>query len=192
MSEPKQEIWLMRHGETEWSVSGKHTSRTDLPLLPSGIKQAQELASKVKEEKFALVLVSPMHRAQETCRLAGLSAAAQIADDLREWDYGAYEGKTTAEIRKDRPGWQLWRDGVNGGESLDQVRLRVQRVIEHARKAEGNVALFAHGHVLRILTAVWLNLPPNDGQFFALNTGTISVLGFEHEYRVIRRWNCTS
>jgi probable phosphoglycerate mutase len=186
----QQEIWLMRHGETEWSASGAHTSRTDLPLLPSGIKQAQELTAKLKGQKFALVLVSPMQRAQDTCRLAGLSANAQITADLKEWDYGRYEGLSTAQIRKERPDWSLWRDGVLDGESLDQVGARVQRVIDRSLKAQGNVALFAHGHVLRILTAVWLGLIPRDAQYFALNTGSISVLGFEHEYRVIRRWNC--
>lgn len=192
MSEPKQEIWLMRHGETEWSVSGAHTSRTDLPLLPSGIKQAQELAGKLKNQKFALVLVSPMQRAQETCRLAGLGAVAETTDDLKEWDYGAYEGRSTADIHKDNPNWSLWRDGVPNGESVEQVGARVQRVIQRCLKVDGNVALFAHGHVLRILTAVWLGLPPHDGQLFALSTGTMSELGFEHEYRVIRRWNCSS
>jgi broad specificity phosphatase PhoE len=192
MTEPKKEIWLMRHGETEWSLSGAHTSRTDLPLLPSGIKQAQELAAKLKNRKFALVLVSPMQRARETCRLSGVCDGAQVTDDLKEWDYGLYEGRSTAEIRKERPDWELWRDGVMQGESLDQVAARVQRVIQRCLAVEGDVALFAHGHVLRILTAGWLGLPPNHGQFLALNTGTISVLGFEHEYRVIRRWNCTS
>ena len=192
MSEPKQEIWLMRHGETEWSASGAHTSRTDLPLLPSGIKQAQELAPKLKNQKFALVLVSPMQRARETCRLAGLSAHAEVTDDLKEWDYGDYEGRTTHDIRQKRPDWSLWRDGVPNGESTDQVGKRVQRIIQRCLQTDGNVALFAHGHVLRILTAVWLGLPPHDGQLFALNTGTMSVLGFEHEYRVIRRWNCTN
>lgn len=192
MTEPKQEIWLMRHGDTEWALSGAHTSRTDLPLLPSGIKQGQELAPKLKNHKFALVLSSPLQRARETCRLAGLSNGCQITDDLKEWDYGQYEGRSTAEIHKENPNWQLWRDGVPQGETLDQVGARVQRVIERCLATGDNVALFAHGHVLRILTAVWLGLPPKVGQFFALNTGTISVLGFEHEYRVIRRWNCSS
>ena len=192
MSEPKQEIWLMRHGETEWSLSGAHTSRTDLPLLPSGIKQAQELAGKLKNQKFALVLVSPMQRARETCRLAGLSEHAEVTDDLKEWDYGLYEGRSTADIHKENPNWMLWRDGVPQGETLDQVGTRVKRVIDRSLAANGNVALFAHGHVLRILTAVWLGLPPANGEFFALNTGTMSELGFEHDYHVIRRWNCTS
>src|SRR6201993_1014418 len=182
MSEPKQEIWLMRHGETEWSLSGAHTSRTDLPLLPSGIKQAQELADKLKNQKFALVLVSPMQRARDTCRLAGLSEHAEVTDDLKEWDYGLYEGRSTADIHKENPNWMLWRDGAPQGETLDQVGTRVKRVIDRSLAASGNVALFAHGHVLRILTAVWLGLPPRNGEFFALNTGTMSELGFEHDY----------
>lgn len=192
MSDIKKEIWLMRHGETEWSVSGAHTSRTDLPLLPKGIQQAQELAPKLKNHKFALVMVSPMHRAQETCRLAGLSEGAIVTDDLKEWDYGLYEGRSTADIHKENPNWMLWRDGVPQGESLDQVKARVQPVIQRSLEVDGDVALFAHGHVLRILTAVWLGMPPCNGEFFALNTGTMSVLGFEHDYHVIRRWNCGS
>ena len=189
MSEPKQEIWLIRHGETEWSASGAHTSRTDLPLLPSGIKQAEELKRKLHGRKFALVLVSPMQRARETCRLAGYADQAEITDDLKEWDYGQYEGRSTAQIREERPNWSLWRDGVVDGESMDQVGLRVKRVIDRCAQVNGDVALFAHGHVLRILTAVWLDLPAADGKLFALNTATISVLSYEHEYRVIRRWN---
>lgn len=180
----------MRHGETEWSASGAHTSRTDLPLLSSGIKQAEELKTKLRGRKFALVLVSPMQRARETARLAGYANQAEITEDLKEWDYGEYEGRSTAQIRQERPGWSLWRDGVVRGESVDQVGLRVKRVIDRCSQVNGDVALFAHGHVLRILTAVWLDLPPSDGKLFALNTATISVLGYEHEYKVIRRWNC--
>jgi broad specificity phosphatase PhoE len=190
MSEPKQEIWLMRHGETEWSASGAHTSRTDLPLLPSGIKQAEELKTKLHGRNFALVLVSPMQRARETCRLAGYADKAEISNDLKEWDYGLYEGRSTAQIRQDRPNWSLWRDGVLEGESVENVGIRVKRIIDRCREVDGDVAIFAHGHVLRILTAVWLDLPPADGRLFALNTATISVLGYEHEYKVIRRWNC--
>lgn len=182
----------MRHGETEWSASGAHTSRTDLPLLPSGIQQAKELAGKLKGRKFAMVLVSPMQRARETCRLAGYGDVAEVTDDLKEWDYGMYEGRTTAQIRADNPNWSLWRDGVLQGELVEHVGARVSRVIQRCTQVDGDVALFAHGHVLRILTAVWLMMPPNAGQDFALNTGTISVLGYEHEYRVIRRWNCPS
>lgn len=180
----------MRHGETEWSAAGAHTSRTDLPLLPSGIKQAQELAAKLKGRKFALVLVSPMQRARETCRIAGYGDAAEVTDDLKEWDYGMYEGRSTADIRKDNPAWSLWRDGVLQGELVEHVGGRVQRIIQRCSEVDGDVALFAHGHVLRILTAVWLGLPPKDGQLFMLGTGSISVLGFEHDYRVIKRWNC--
>lgn len=182
----------MRHGETEWSVSGAHTSRTDLPLLPAGIKQAQELAAKLNGRKFSLVLVSPMQRARDTCRLAGYGDVATVTDDLREWDYGMYEGRSTADIHKDNPNWSLWRDGVVQGELVEHVAARVNRVIQRGLEIDGDVALFAHGHVLRILTAVWLGLPPADGQLFALSTGTISVLGFEHEYHVIKRWNCSN
>ena len=182
----------MRHGETEWSAAGRHTSRSDLPLLPSGIEQAKELAAKLHGRKFALVLCSPMQRARETSRLAGYGDVAEITDDLKEWDYGMYEGLTTAQIRTENPSWSLWRDGVLRGEPVEQVGARVNRVIQRCLKAHGDVALFAHGHVLRILTAVWLGLPPNDGQLFALNTGTISILGFEHDYRVIRCWNSES
>lgn len=189
MIDSKKEIWLMRHGETEWSAKGMHTSRTDLTLLPSGIRQADELREKLNDRKFALVLVSPMQRARETCRLAGYADVARVTDDLKEWDYGAYEGRTTAEIRRDRPNWSLWRDGVVDGETVQHVGTRVQRVIDECLHADGDVALFAHGHVLRILTAVWLELAPDRGQLFMLGTGTISILGFEHDYRVIQRWN---
>jgi probable phosphoglycerate mutase len=189
MIDSKKEIWLMRHGETEWSAKGMHTSRTDLPLLPSGVRQAEELRDELNDRKFRLVLVSPMQRARETCRLAGYGDVARVTDDLKEWDYGAYEGRTTADIRKDHPTWSLWRDGVVDGEVVQHVGTRVQRVIEECLQADGDVALFAHGHVLRILTAVWLDLTPDRGQLFMLGTGTISILGFEHDYRVIKRWN---
>ena len=192
MSEPHQEIWLFRHGETEWSLSGAHTSRTDLPLTANGLKQAQELAPRLKGRKFALVLTSPMSRARETCRLVGFGDQAEVTDDLKEWDYGAYEGRSTQDIRKENPSWQLWRDGVVQGELVEHVGARVARLIERCSKVDGDVALFAYGHVLRILTAVWLGLPPGEGKLFALNTGTMSVLGYEHEYRVIRRWNSSS
>ena len=182
----------MRHGETEWSASGAHTSRTDLPLLPSGIQQAQQLASKLNGRKFAMVLVSPMQRARETCRLAGYGDVAEVTNDLKEWDYGMYEGRTTAQIRKDNPNWSLWHDGVVQGELVEQVGARVSRVIQRCLQTDGDVALFAHGHVLRILTAVWLGMPPARGQLYALNTGTISVLGFEHEYHVSRLLNFNS
>ena len=189
MNDAKKEIWLIRHGETEWSAKGMHTSRTDLPLLPSGIKQAEELGTRLKHRSFGLVLVSPMQRARETCRLAGYGDIARTTNDLKEWDYGAYEGRTTADIRNENPRWSLWRDGVADGEPIEHVGARVQRVIEQCLEVGGDVALFAHGHVLRILTAVWLGLKPDRGQLFMLGTGTISILGFEHDYRVIKRWN---
>jgi probable phosphoglycerate mutase len=192
MSDSHQEIWLMRHGETEWSLSGAHTGRTDIPLNENGIKQAQDLKSRLKGRKFALVLVSPLSRARETCRLAGYCDVAEVTPDLLEWDYGDYEGRSTVEVQKETPNWSLWRDGVRNGESVEHVGSRVARIIERAAQVQGDVAIFAHGHVLRILTAVWLGLPPKDGQLFALNTGTMSVLGYEHDYRVIRRWNCSA
>ena len=190
MNDLKQQVWIMRHGETEWSKSGRHTGRTDLPLTDAGRASAQALAKSLAGREFALVLVSPLSRAQETCRLAGYSKVAQVTDDLREWDYGDYEGRTTADIRKERPGWYLWDDGVPNGEKVEQVGSRVQRVIEKILATRGDIALFAHGHVLRILTACWLKLNPGAGKLFALDTGKISILGYEHETRVIKKWNC--
>jgi broad specificity phosphatase PhoE len=185
-----QQVWLMRHGETEWSKSGQHTGRTDLPLTPDGIKSAEALRQRLAGRKFALVLVSPMGRARETARLAGYGEVAEPTEDLREWDYGDYEGRTTKDIRNERPGWYLWKDGVTNGETVEQVGSRTKRIIERIAQTKGDVALFAHGHVLRILTATWLTLPPDAGRLFALGTGTISTLGYEHETRVIRQWNC--
>ena len=141
---------------------------------------------------FARVLTSPLQRARETCRLAGYGGQAIVNDDLREWDYGDYEGRSTADIQKDRPGWDLWRNGVVNGETAEQVAERAQRVIRLALEAEGDCALFAHGHILRILTACWLQLAPNAGQLFALDTATLSILGWEHDTRVIRQWNRSS
>src|SRR5437763_13638510 len=170
MSESKQEIWLMRHGETEWSASGAHTSRTDVPLLPSGIKQAEELKTKLHGRKFALVLVSPMQRALETCRLAGYAGQAEITDDLKEWDYGEYEGRSTADIRKDRPNWSLWRGGVARGESADQVGMRLKRATDRCVQLNDDVALFPDGHLVRLSTAHWLHRPPVDGKLTALHS----------------------
>ncbi len=184
-----QEIWLFRHGETEWSKSGAHTSRTDLPLTGAGRERATALGRYLVGRTFALVLTSPLQRARDTCALAGYGAAAQIEGNLREWDYGDYEGRSTADIRKDRPNWFLWRDGVPNGETVEQVGARAQLVIARALQTNGDVALFAHGHILRILTACWLGLPPDDGRLFALGTGSISILGYEHETQVITRWN---
>jgi broad specificity phosphatase PhoE len=183
------EIWLIRHGETEWSRSGAHTGRTDIPLTGAGRARAAAIAEYLRGRNFALVLTSPLQRARETCRLAGYGGVAQIDPDLREWDYGGYEGRTTAEIRQQSPDWALWKDGVPNGETVEQVGVRAARVIERVGRVEGDVALFAHGHLLRILTAVWLGLEPAAGRLFALGTASISTLGYERENRVITRWN---
>jgi broad specificity phosphatase PhoE len=183
------EIVLARHGETEWSRDARHTGSTDIPLTEEGRRQALLLRDALSEWSFDLVLSSPLQRALDTCRLAGLGDAAEIAEDLREWDYGDYEGITTAEIRESRPDWNLWRDGCPGGEDAAAVGARVDRVIARLEGLEGAVALFAHGHVLRVLAARWLGLGPEAGALLALSTATLSVLGCERETRVIRRWN---
>jgi probable phosphoglycerate mutase len=185
----KHEIWLFRHGETEWSKSGQHTGRTDLPLIDEGRRRAEALGRNLAGRRFALVLSSPLVRALDTCRLAGYGDQVQLTDDLLEWDYGAYEGRRTADIRKERPGWLLWKDGVPGGETAAQVGARAQAVIERAVAADGDVALFSHGHILRVLGACWLGLAPVGGQLFALGTAALCRLGYEHDYRVIHVWN---
>ena len=182
-------LWLIRHGETQWSLSGAHTGRTDLPLTAAGRENAAAVGRFLAGRRFDLVLTSPLARARETCRLAGYAAQGQIEPNLREWDYGDYEGRSTAEIQRERPGWSLWSDGVANGESIDQVAARASSVIDRTSGAEGDVALFAHGHVLRILTACWLGLPPDAARLFALGTGSVSILGYERETRVITRWN---
>jgi broad specificity phosphatase PhoE len=183
------ELWLIRHGETEWSLSGAHTSRTDIPLTDRGRERATAMGRYLAGKQFALVLTSPMLRARETCRLAGFGDVAQIDPNLREWDYGDYEGLTTRQIQKDRPGWSLWDDGTPNGESVDQAAARTLAVIARAVQAPGDVALFAHGHILRILAGGWLGLAPNSGRLFALSTAALSTLGYERETRVITRWN---
>ena len=183
------EIVLARHGETEWSRDGRHTGRTDVPLTEEGVRQALLLRDALAEWTFVKVLSSPMERALETCRLAGLADMAATTDDLLEWDYGDYEGITTAEIRKTRPDWYLWRDGCPNGEDAAAVGERADRVIAAIEDAEGPVALFAHGHLLRVLAARWLGLGPEAGALLALSTATLSVLGYERETRVVRRWN---
>jgi probable phosphoglycerate mutase len=182
-------LFTVRHGETEWSRSGQHTSHTDLPLTEHGIEQGAVVAEKLAGESFELVLCSPLRRARETCRLAGFADVAELCDDLPEWDYGEYEGLTSAQIRDRRPGWVLWRDGCPGGESPAEIGARVDPLVAELLKAQADVALFAHGHVLRVLTARWLGLRPGDGALFALATGTLSILGWEHGTSVIRRWN---
>jgi probable phosphoglycerate mutase len=184
-----RELWLIRHGETEWSRSGQHTGRTDIPLTAQGERQAALLGRRLAGRKFARVLTSPLRRARETCRVAGYGGVAQDDPDLMEWDYGAYEGRTTAQIREEVPGWIIWRGGVRGGESADQVGARCDRVIARSVDIDGDVALFAHGHVLRIMAARWLGLQAVGGRYLALDTACLSVLGHEHEQRVIRWWN---
>lgn len=182
-------LWLIRHGETAWSLSGAHTGRTDLPLTAAGEEKAKKIAAKLAGQQFALVLCSPLQRARRTCEIAGFGASARIDADLLEWDYGSYEGRTTEEIRRDRPDWVLFRDGVPDGETIGQVAVRAGRAIASALRAEGDTALFAHGHILRILTACWLELPPEDARLFMLDTAGVSTLGYERETRVITRWN---
>lgn len=183
------DLWLLRHGETAWNVLGRHTGRTDVELTPLGRQQAALLARRLGARPFALVLTSPLIRAHETCRLAGYGEVALVEPDLQEWDYGAYEGRTTAEIRAERPGWTLWDRGVPGGETIDEVAARADRVIARAAAAGGDVALFAHGHLLRVLGARWIGLPGSAGGGLALDTTSVSVLGLERERRVIRHWN---
>ena len=187
----RPQIWLVRHGETEWSRSGQHTGRTDVLLTPAGRLQAEALGRQLRGRSFALVLTSPLGRARETCRLAGYGSIAQVMDDLREWDYGIYEGRTTAAIRSVEPNWTIWTHPVPEGESVDQVGARARRVIDRVLNQGDDVALFSHGHLLRILTACWIGRPPSDGRLFALGTASISVLGWERETRVIQLWNLT-
>jgi broad specificity phosphatase PhoE len=189
MTARHHEIWLFRHGETEWSLSGQHTGRTDLPLTAAGRRRSQAIGRRLKGRPFALVLSSPLRRALETCRLAGYGDVAELNPDLMEWDYGDYEGRRRVDIQKERPGWSLWQDGVPGGETIDQVAARTRRILEAAKAAEGDVALFAHGHVLRVLTACWLGLAPDAGRLFSLGTAAVSVLGHERDSPHISKWN---
>jgi probable phosphoglycerate mutase len=186
------ELWLVRHGETEWSLSGKHTSRSDIPLTEHGRKRAEELRDYLKGTKFGAVFVSPMQRARETCAIAGFGDVAVVDDGLKEWDYGVYEGKTTKEIRDGLPGWSVWKDEIVGGETVEHVGERADGVIARAlasAPAGGRVALFAHAHILRILAARWVGLAADGGRLLALGTGSVSVVGWERETRVIESWN---
>ena len=182
-------LWLVRHGETEWSAAGRHTSTTDLALTPEGERKAAAVGRLLAGKQFALVLASPLRRALETCRLAGYSAA--IEPDLHEWNYGSYEGLTTAQIQVQNPRWTIWTGTPPGGESAAEVAARADRVIARAVAAGGDVALFGHGHMLRVLAARWLELDPTSGRLLALSTGSISVLGYEREARVLQMWNRT-
>jgi probable phosphoglycerate mutase len=186
------ELWLIRHGETEWSLSGQHTSRTDIPLTAHGRRRAEELRDYLKGTSFNAVFVSPMQRARETCNIAGFGSQAVVDDGLKEWDYGIYEGKTTAQIRAEVPDWSVWKDPIIDGESAEHVGERADGVIARslaASPAGGKVALFAHAHILRILAARWLMLAATQGRLFVLGTGSVSVLGWEREIRVISSWN---
>jgi probable phosphoglycerate mutase len=184
------EIVLVRHGETEWSASGRHTSCTEKDLTSTGERQARDLAAALAHRAFVAVVTSPRLRATRTAALAGLSPT-EVTEDLAEWNYGRYEGVTTAEIRRDRPQWNLWTDGAPGGETPDQVRSRVDALLTRVAPAlsAGDVALVAHGHVLRVVGARWIGLPASGGGLLRLDTATLSVLGFEHGRRVVRMWN---
>jgi probable phosphoglycerate mutase len=186
-------IWLARHGETAWSLSGRHTGLTDLPLTERGQRNALGLGERLRELAFAKVFTSPLQRAARTCALAGFGDAAEIDRDLVEWDYGRYEGRRTAEIREERPGWQLFRDGCPGGESPDQVGARADRVVSRVRAVRGDALLFSSGHFLRVMAVRWLGLEPAAGAYFLLGTASLSALSYEHTLSqpVIRLWNDT-
>jgi probable phosphoglycerate mutase len=188
MESPSQQIFLVRHGETEWSRSGQHTGRTNIPLTQSGEQAARLLEQSLRGRSFAAAFTSPLDRARHTSRLAGFPDAT-VDNDLSEWDYGVYEGRTTLDIRKAAPDWSVWLSPIENGESLDQVAARARRVIERVTAVDGDVAVFAHGHILRILAACWTKLPPLAGRYLFLDTSSISVLGYERQTRVIRHWN---
>ena len=183
---------VVRHGATEWSLSGRHTGRTDLPLLDEGRAEARELGRRLAGHIFTLILTSPLSRAFETCEIAGFGALSQECDDLVEWDYGEYEGRTTDEIRSQSPSWSLWRDGAPGGETVQQVGVRADRVISLVRDLDGDILMFAHAHLLRVLGARWVGLAPEAGALFTLAPATISVLGWERDVAVVSRWNDTA
>lgn len=194
MAEELQVVYLARHGETEWTLSGQHTGRTDLPLTERGERNARGLGERLKEVIVARVFTSPLRRAARTCELAGFGAVAEVDGDLVEWDYGDYEGRRTAEIRAGRPGWELFRDGCPGGESPAQVAARAGRVVARVRAVRGDVLLFSSGHFIRVLAARWLGLEPSvNSRYFMLSTASLSALGYENDRSrpVIRLWNET-
>jgi probable phosphoglycerate mutase len=182
-------VFLVRHGETEWSRTRRHTGRTDIPLTDRGRTQAERAGRLLAGRDLALVLVSPLGRARTTCELAGFGDRAIVDDDLCEWDYGEIEGRTTAEIREELPGWTVWSGPVSGGETIEQVAARADRVVARCLDAGGDVALFGHGHALRILAARWCELDPHAAMRLPLDTATLCELGWEHEYRTIAIWN---
>jgi probable phosphoglycerate mutase len=191
MTESLPEVFLVRHGETEWSISGRHTGRTDIPLTPRGEQNAVATGKRLAGRTFAKVLVSPRVRARRTCELAGFGALAEIDDDLQEWDYGAYEGLRTVEIHHDRPDWDLFRDGCPGGESVEAIGARADRVVDRIREVAGDVLVFAHAHILRVLGTRWIQLDAANARHFVLSTATLSILGYEHslDRPAIRLWN---
>jgi broad specificity phosphatase PhoE len=194
MSEPLPVVYLARHGETAWSLSGQHTGLTDLPLTARGERNALRLAERLKGLTFSKVLSSPLQRAVRTCELAGFRGQAEVDRDLLEWNYGEYEGRRTEEIHAERPDWQLFRDGCPNGESPQQVGARADRVVKRTREIQGNVLIFSSGHILRVLTARWLGLEPYAGKYFLLSTASLSALGYEHNFSqpVIQLWNDTN
>ncbi len=189
MPDEIQQVYVIRHGETEWSLSGQHTGTTDIPLTENGRKKAQRLRPVLASRSFALVLTSPLQRARVTCELAGLAAAAQVDPDLLEWNYGAYEGLTSIQIEEKRPAWVLFSDGCPGGESPEQVGARADRIVARARAARGNVVIFSHGHFLRVLAVRWLGLPVSAGRHLLLDTGTLNVLSYYRRIPAIKTWN---
>jgi probable phosphoglycerate mutase len=192
MSQPLPNVYLARHGETVWSATGQHTGRTDIPLTERGEQNARRLGERLRGVAFARVLTSPLQRARHTAELAGFGANLETDPDLMEWNYGDYEGVRTADIHKQRPDWNLFRDGCPNGENAEQVGARADRIVARLRKEAGNVLIFAHGHILRVLAARWLGLPARDARFFLLSTAALSVLGYEHnrlDEPAIRLWN---
>lgn len=184
-------VYLARHGETEWSISGQHTGRTDILLTARGERNAQRLGQRLEGATFAKVLTSPLSRASRTCELAGFGDRAEADPDLQEWDYGQYEGRRTVDIRQERPDWYLFRDGCPGGESVEAIGARADRVVARLRAIADNVLIFSHGHILRVLAARWLGLPPGEARLFMLSTAALSILGYEHSLNepAIRLWN---
>jgi broad specificity phosphatase PhoE len=182
-------IYLIRHGETEWAKSGRHTGLTDIPLTDAGREQAGFLLPIFDDVKFARILSSPLQRALETAKLAGLSSRLELDKELLEWDYGGYEGLTTAQIRERVPGWSIWTNACPGGETINQISERADRVVAKLSAIEGNIAIFSHGHFLRVLVSRWIGLSADHGRHFLLGTSTLSILGYEHETQVIKTWN---
>jgi probable phosphoglycerate mutase len=189
MSQPVQEVYVIRHGETEWSLNGRHTGLTDLPLTDHGRQTAKSLRPVLAEPSFALVWTSPLQRARDTCELAGLADHARITSDLEEWHYGDYEGLTTAQIHEQVSEWMIFSDGCPGGETPEHVRIRVDHLMDVVKATSGHVALFAHGHILRVFVARWLNLPVMAGGHFLLDTGTLNILSYYHGCPAVKKWN---